>query len=94
MRRKNQTETVYDISGARTSLSDDQRDRQRKYMISMTLRVICFGAAIFTDGPFRWVMLAGSVILPWMAVVIANAGRENGRRSAQAATYQSGRELE
>jgi hypothetical protein len=93
VRRKPVEPEVYSISGARTSLSDDQRSRQRKYMISMTLRVICFGAAIFTDGPLRWVMLGGSIVLPWMAVVIANAGRESGRKSSQTATYQAGREL-
>lgn len=84
---------MYDISGARTSLSDDQRVRQRKYMISMSLRVVCFAGAIFTDGPLRWGLLAGSVILPWFAVVVANAGREGGRKAAITATYQSGREL-
>lgn len=93
MRRKPEQTDVYSISGARTSLSDDQRSRQRKYMISMTLRVICFAAAIWTEGTLRWVMLAGSIVLPWMAVVIANAGRESGRRTSQTATYQAGREL-
>lgn len=94
MQRKPEQADVYSISAARTSLTDDQRSRQRKYMISMALRVICFGAAIFTDGTLRWVMLAGSIVLPWMAVVIANAGRESGRRASQTATYQAGRELE
>ena len=93
MRRKAENEQVFEISGARSSLSDDQRDRQRKYMFSMTLRVLCFGGAIFTDGPLRWFLLGGSVVLPWMAVVIANAGRENGRRQSTSTTYQSGREL-
>jgi len=93
MRDKRSNETVYSISGARTGLSDDQRSRQRKYMISMSLRVLCFAGAIFTDGPLRWGLLAGSVILPWFAVVVANAGREGGRKSAETVTYQSGREL-
>ncbi len=93
MRDKKPEEIVYSISGARTALSDDQRLRQRKYMISMSLRVVCFAGAIFTDGPLRWALLAGSVILPWFAVVVANAGREGGRKAAVTATYQSGREL-
>ena len=93
MRRKPPVEQVYEISGARSSLSDDQRDRQRKYLLSMTLRVVCFGGAIVVEGPLRWGLLAGSLVLPWMAVVIANAGRENGRRSVTSATYQAGREL-
>lgn len=74
-------------------MTDDQRARQRKYMISMSLRVVCFAGAIFTDGPLRWSLLAGSIILPWFAVVVANAGREGGRKPAASATYQAGREL-
>lgn len=93
MLRKQPSNEVYEISGARSSLSDDQRDRQRKYLLSMTLRVVCFGGAIFVDGPLRWGLLAGSLVLPWMAVVIANAGRENGHRSITSTTYQAGREL-
>lgn len=93
MRRKTSSSEVFEISGARSSLSDDQRNRQRKYLLSMTLRVICFAGAIFADGLLRWGLLAGSLVLPWMAVVIANAGRENGRRTVTSTTYQSGREL-
>jgi hypothetical protein len=37
----------------------------------------CFGAALVTDGIWRWVFLVGSLVLPWVAVVLANAGREN-----------------
>lgn len=43
----------------------------------MSIRMVCFGAALVTDGVLRWVLLAGSLVLPWVAVVLANAGREN-----------------
>ncbi len=39
--------------------------------------MVCFVAALLTDGPIRWVLLVGSLVLPWIAVVLANAGREN-----------------
>jgi len=56
----------------------DQRDRQVRYLISMTIRVVCFGLAIVVDGPLRWVFITGAVFLPYVAVVFANAGRETG----------------
>ncbi len=43
----------------------------------MSIRMVCFVAALLTDGPIRWVLLVGSLVLPWVAVVLANAGREN-----------------
>jgi hypothetical protein len=70
---------VYRITGARTPLSEDQRSRQRKYLFSMGLRTVCFLGAIVVSGPLRWVLVVGAVFLPYIAVVIANAGREPDR---------------
>lgn len=67
---------VYRISGARKGLSEDIRGRQRRYVISMSVRTVCFLLAVLLTGPLRWVMLAGALFLPYIAVVIANAGRE------------------
>ena len=58
----------------------------------MTFRVVTFGLAVIVDGWLRWVLLSASLVLPWIAVVVANAGKENGRRFA--AQYETGRELE
>lgn len=90
MRRRREPE-VYAISGVRPGLKDDQDTRVRKYMLSMSLRMACFIGALVVEGPMRWVLLAGSLVLPWVAVVIANAGRESG--SAGDFKYQGGREL-
>ena len=65
------------ITNAQEALSNDQRSRQRKYFISMMVRTGCFVAAIFLLNPYRWFAMAGAVVLPYVAVVIANAGREN-----------------
>jgi len=56
----------------------EQRERERRYLFTMGLRVLCFILAIvfFEVGP-RWlaaIAVAGSLILPWIAVVAANAG--------------------
>jgi hypothetical protein len=42
----------------------------------MMVRTGCFIAAVFLPNPFRWVALAGALLLPYFAVVMANAGRE------------------
>lgn len=67
---------VYRISGARKGLSEDIRGRQRRYVVSMSVRTVCFLLAVVLTGPLRWVLLAGALFLPYIAVVIANAGRE------------------
>lgn len=60
----------------------DHRGRNRHYMWAMGIRMLCFALALATSGWLQFTLLAGSLILPWIAVVVANAGRENGFRSA------------
>jgi hypothetical protein len=69
---------VFSISRVETSLSEDQTGRQRRYLISMGLRTACFVGGILTEGVLRWTLIVGAVVLPYFAVVIANAGRERG----------------
>ena len=67
---------VFSITQAPVALSEEQSGRTRRYLISMGIRTACVIAAIFVPGWPRWVFLAGAVVLPYFAVVIANAGRE------------------
>ena len=67
---------VYRITSAQTGLTSDQADRTRRYLISMAIRTVCFLGAVVTDGWLRWVLVLGAVVLPYLAVVIANGGRE------------------
>lgn len=69
---------VFSISEVETGLSQDQTGRQRRYLISMGLRTACFVGGVLTEGVLRWSLIAGAVLLPYFAVVIANAGRERG----------------
>ena len=66
---------VYSISGAQSALSDEQTGRTRRYLISMGIRTACVLGAIVTPGWPRWILIAGAVILPYIAVVLANGGR-------------------
>ncbi len=70
------------ITGASVPLSEDQRQRTRRYLISMAVRTVCFILAIVASGWLRWALVAAAVFLPYVAVVMANAGR---RRSPKAA---------
>lgn len=67
---------VFRITDAQQGLTTDQAGRARKYMISMAIRTICFVGAVVATGWLRWALIAGAVLLPYAAVVIANAGRE------------------
>jgi hypothetical protein len=64
------------ITSAQDALSVEQKGRQRRYFYSMMVRTACFISTIFLPNPYRWVAMAGAVFLPYIAVVIANAGRE------------------
>jgi hypothetical protein len=64
------------ITTARKSVADDQASRVRGYVISMSIRIVCFLLAVVTTGILRWVFVAGALIIPYIAVVFANGGRE------------------
>lgn len=68
---------VFNITAAQRALSSEQIARTRRYLVSMGIRTACVIAAIFVPGWPRLVLIAGAVTLPYLAVVIANAGREN-----------------
>ncbi|SOD58196.1 Protein of unknown function [Streptomyces zhaozhouensis] len=71
---------VYRITGARQSLDDDVRGRQRRYIAAMvvrTLAVLLTALLWNVSLPLAVVTLVLGVTLPYIAVVVANAGREN-----------------
>ncbi|MGW2619757.1 DUF3099 domain-containing protein [Streptomyces sp. NPDC001500] len=71
---------VFRITGARQGLQDDVRGRQRRYIISMSVRTVAVILAATLWNVERHVAVVALVlglVLPYIAVVIANAGREN-----------------
>ncbi|MCM2391559.1 DUF3099 domain-containing protein [Streptomyces albipurpureus] len=71
---------VFRITGARQGLADDVRGRQRRYVISMSVRTVSvvLGAVLWNvERHVAIVALVLGILLPYIAVVIANAGREN-----------------
>jgi hypothetical protein len=62
---------ISDIDSSRTA---EIRTRERRYVITMVFRAVCFVAAtLLFHGPARWLAVALAVMLPWLAVVLANA---------------------
>jgi hypothetical protein len=70
---------VFAVTAARPSLSDDIRAREKRYALAMGIRTLCFIATVATQGVVRWVMFTLALVLPYFAVVMANAGRESGQ---------------
>src|SRR4029453_8623106 len=60
--------------------SDEMSARIRQYTITMSIRAACFISMVFVHGVFRWVLFAGAVILPFVAVIAANQVNQHFRR--------------
>jgi hypothetical protein len=62
------------ITEAQPSLDDQLSARRTKYLIMMSVRILCLVlAAAFYHTPWLLaIFVAGAVVLPWMAVLIAN----------------------
>ncbi|BBA96549.1 putative membrane protein [Actinacidiphila reveromycinica] len=71
---------VFQITGARTGLTDDVRGRQRRYIVSMSIRTVSVVLTVVlwnVERPLAWATLVVGLLLPYVAVVFANGGREN-----------------
>ncbi|MFE4372156.1 DUF3099 domain-containing protein [Streptomyces sp. NPDC056835] len=79
VRKRGGTE-VFRITEARRGLAEDVGGRQRRYVISMVVRTLAVIATVIlwnVELPVAIVTLVLGMLLPYVAVVIANAGREN-----------------
>ncbi len=67
------------ITTAAASREEDIRHRQRRYVISMGIRTVCFVAAVIVGhGWVMWVLIVAALLLPYVAVVMANAASSKG----------------
>ncbi len=71
---------VHMVTQARRSLSDDIAYRQRRYLLMMSIRSVCFViAVVLFINHFGWltaIPAVGAILIPYFAVVFANGGRE------------------
>lgn len=73
------------ITDAQGSTSAELSRRQKRYVITMLFRLACFIAIFFVPGVWRWVLGAGAVFLPYIAVILANQADTRGRRGPKPA---------
>jgi Protein of unknown function (DUF3099) len=71
---------VFAVTGLPTSLQDDQGARMRRYLVSMGIRTISFILAVVALAWLHWTVIGwtlviSAVVLPYVAVVMANATR-------------------
>jgi hypothetical protein len=68
------------VTQARPGLSADIRYRERRYLIMMGIRTLCFVAAVLMFinhlGWLTAIPAVGALVIPYFAVVFANGGRE------------------
>ena len=79
MNRREKPE-VFSVTSAPESPAAERDERARRYIIAMSIRIACFCGVWLVHGWLRLVMVILMVILPYVAVVIANAGREQIRK--------------
>jgi hypothetical protein len=91
-RVKKRSERTALITDAARSQSEQLRSREIRYVTMMGLRVVCLitgGVLISIRPPLLplWLVLcaAGMVLLPWMAVIIANDGPAKTKAERRAA---------
>jgi len=69
------------VTTAPQSPREEQRHRERRYLFTMGVRVVCVVLAIVLVGlDLRWeagIAVAASLVLPWIAVIVANGGPAN-----------------
>jgi hypothetical protein len=78
-RTKRGSESPIRITTASAGVGADIASRQKRYIITMGVRTLCFVAvavlAMSHAGPgwLPWIFVIGAVVLPYVAVVMANA---------------------
>jgi hypothetical protein len=76
--KETQQDVVYGITDAPTPLSQDIRSRESKYLMAMGIRIAAFLLIVILPIAWPWKLglAALALILPYVAVVYANGGRE------------------
>lgn len=67
---------VHTITNAAEAHSEEMRQRMMKYALTMGIRMVCLVLIFAVDGWFKIIPVVGAVVLPWVAVMIANGGAD------------------
>jgi Flp pilus assembly protein TadB len=83
------------VTTAGVSPGDERRARERRYLITMAVRVVAFIVAIvFATGWIRVIAVILALVLPWIGVVMANAPKRKTHEAPSLYTAERPRELE
>ncbi|TPG17924.1 DUF3099 domain-containing protein [Pedococcus bigeumensis] len=82
---------VQSVTSVPESLAEEQKGRIRRYLVTMAIRTACFiGAAVTaTQGAPWWLwgtLAVAAILLPYVAVVLANAVRPRQQGSSAPVT--------
>ncbi|MBK9475989.1 MAG: DUF3099 domain-containing protein [Tetrasphaera sp.] len=66
-------EVVHSVTTAPRARTLDIEERQRRYLLTMGFRTVCFLLVVVLDGWLRWTVAGFAVFLPLIAVILANA---------------------
>ncbi len=77
--RRRPEDDVPSITSAAVPHTEELGARQRRYAISMGIRTVCFVLAVLAATWLRWlplamVLMVAAIVLPYVSVVLANAG--------------------
>jgi hypothetical protein len=72
------------------SPGDEADHRVRRYAVTMTIRILCFGLMVLVQpyGWYTWVFGIAAAVLPYIAVVFANAGSDSTESVAESPVHQ------
>lgn len=64
---------------------DDESSRIRKYLVTMGIRVLCLVLMVVVQpySWYTWIFGLGAAVLPYVAVVLANVGKDAHERTAE-----------
>jgi hypothetical protein len=86
---------VFAVTALPASLRDDQEQRMHRYLLSMGIRTGCFVLAVLTLAVMHWtvvgwIFVIAAIVLPYIAVVAANATRPPGSATLPPMTPNDG----
>lgn len=70
----------YDVTSAGISAAEDRQKRIRIYFIMMSIRMACVASLLFVRGWWILVAAIGGILLPYLAVIIANEPDNNAHK--------------
>jgi predicted tellurium resistance membrane protein TerC len=81
-------DAVQSATALPASPEEDRKHRMRSYSTAMSIRMACFILVFFVPGYWKLVFGLGAVVLPYIAVVLANVGNTAANRAVQPGVAQ------